>query len=409
MKILTNDYQSNVLNFNQPAKGGPANFARIFYNYLKQFKGSYHWQGILVEFSVDTEVCSLQRLKDSRRKRSLYQINIPTKFSKVLTNANTTKTDPRLVLAEPISILVKLIKKLDPDIVFLNGFSLGNWLLLESAHLVGKPIVIQHAGIWTVELDIWSDFFSAEGLKIMKQMGMDSAVFSSAEIFLNNFSRNIFDKSFSKLVRPRGHKTVIIPLAVDFSAYQSKIKAKKSFNFNSEYFNIGVVARWDRIKNHQAVGDLAKKIKIDKLAWSINSVTKIPPTKKFLAFKKSYAQNINVIGHLSKEKIRDFCLENDLIIIPSKFDVSPTILLEAVACGTPVAISATVGFVDDYCRYGADDWVIDFNNTKKVVKQLAKIKGRALPAKLTKALIKKHQTDKVFGQYFSLFNKLITK
>jgi|GEM_PF-1998598 len=407
MKIFSNEYQSNVSKLNQPAKGGPANFGRIFCDYLDRDSSSHLWQGLLVEFDAKISKCSLRQVPSTGSNKIFYRLLIPTQLAKSITRAKKANINPRVVLAEPISRLVKLLNNLSPDIVFLNGFSLGNWILLEAAHQAHQKIIIQHAGIWSAELDIYQDFFTTAGIKIMKQMEMDSATLITAEIFLNDYSRQYFSEAYPELKRSAKHQVKIIPLAVDFRLYQGQSDYSSLFNFQAVRFNIGVVARWDRIKNHQAIANLATQIKALNLAWSINSVTTIPATKKNIKLKKQYQKNIAVTNYLSKEGIGIFCSANDLIIIPSKFDVSPTILLEAIASGTPVAISKSVGFVDDYRRYGADDWIIDFDHNDKAIKQLKRIKGRAMPVKLTKALMQKHQANKVFVQYLRLFKKIL--
>ena len=406
MKILTNEYSCNTPNFQEPAKGGPANFARLFFNFLSKKNKKIKWYGLIVRTSDKVSgSLSSKVIKDDRKNRFIYDLSLSASLSQKILKARKV-SDPKIILKDPIKKLSSIIKKIAPDIVFLNGFSLTNWLLLVAAKENNLKVVIQHAGIWTKEIEIYQDLFSDSGVKIMKQMERDSSVLSDKEIFLNTFSQQFFDKKVLQGKRDSSNKSVIIPLPVDFSFFKRQSKPKKEFNLNKERFNIGVVARWDRIKNLEAVVKISKAIKSKKLPWAINSVTNIPLSDKNINLKTAYRKNINVISFLNKEEIRDFCLQNDLIIIPSHFDVSPTILLEAVACKTPVAISTSVGFVDDYLRLGASDWVINFNNTKTAISQLETIKYKKLPTRVAKALINKHDLLKVFEKYLVLLNNL---
>jgi hypothetical protein len=405
MKILTNEYLCNTPNFKKPAKGGPANFARLFFNFLKKKVKNLEWCGIIInDLDQDNDCFSLKTLEDDK-KRTIHYFSFPFLFTNKILKAKKV-LDYRQVLAIPIKKLSLVVKKISPDVVFLNGFSLGNWLILEAARKNNIPVVIQHAGIWFKELEVYQDFYSPAGVKIMKEMERDSSVSSDREIFLNNFSRSYFDQKVLKGKRAKENKFIIIPLPVDFSFFEKHQAEKTKFKFDNKKFNIGLVARWDRIKNHEAVAKLSVEIKKRKLPWIINSVTSIPESNINIEVKKSYRDNVKVIDFLTKKEIKDFCSSNDLIIIPSKFDVSPTILLEAVACKTPVAISSSVGFVDDYHKFGAKDWVINFENSQLAVESLIKIKNKKLPVKLTKNLINNHNLETVFQKYLYLLNEI---
>ncbi len=408
MRILTNEYLCNVPNFKKPAKGGPANFARLFFNSLKESGDKHEWQGILIESSLKVKKTSLTKLKD-QRGRIAYRLRIPYEDMSSITKGEQV-IDPRETLSESIKKLSSLIKRLSPDVVFLNGFSLSNWVLLAAAHEAKKPIAIQHAGIWTVELDIYKDFFSKAGLKMMKKMELESSELATAEIFLNDFSRRRFTGLVLKGKQKNRKKSLIIPLPVDISFFKERNEDKSSrFDWNDKEFNIGTIARWDRIKNHEAITKIAELARKKKLPWKIHSVVVIPDTKAKASLKKRYRRSIDVIGHLTKEEVKDFCRSNDLVIIPSKFDVSPTILLEALACGTPTAISENVGFIDDYKKYDSKKWVIDFNDPQKAIDSIKKIAGKNPPPRLKRELFKKHEASNVFEQYLSLFKKLSEK
>lgn len=409
MKILTNEYLCNTPDFTKPTQGGPANFARLFFNFLNYEATNYEWQGLIIrDLDPKNETSFIKKLPDTQSNRSIYKYCFPFHLAELIMKAKT-KTDPRKILAQPIKELSIFIKKLSPDIVFLNGFSLGNWIILEAARLAKKPIIIQHAGIWTAELELYKDFYSVSGLKILKEMEKDSTNFSDAEIFLNDFSKKYFDQAVLNNKRSSKDLVKIIPLPVDFKFFKDKKSKKLSFNFDKNKFNIGIIARWDRIKNHQAIAELASLINNKKLPWSIYAITKIPPTKKNFKIKKLYRENVNIMDHMSKEMVGNFCRENDLIIIPSKFDVSPTVLLESLACKTPVAISKNVGFVDDFYNNKANNWIINFEDPKTALKQIEQIRKIPLPENLIKDLKNKHELKKVFKQYLSLFNEVIIK
>ena len=409
MRILTNEYACNVPDFKEPAKGGPANFARLFFNFTTKDSKKHLWQGIIFrELDEKSASYSLKKLKDLRANREIFLFKMPQSFTTSVLKAKKVG-DCRSMLSEPIAKLSNLIRRISPDIVFLNGFSLGNWMIMEAARSAQVPVAVQHAGLWGVELDVYRDFYSPAGIKMMKDMERDVSRFAAAEIFLNDFTKGYFDKNILKDKRQRKSSVKVIPLPVELSFFKPGQRKNDRFLFDPKMFHIGIIARWDRIKNHEALADLAQTANEKGLPWSFHSVTKIPDTKKKITLKNKYRRNIDVIGHLTKEDIREFCSSNDLMIIPSKFDVSPTTLLEALVCGTPTAISKNVGFVDDYKKHGAKDWIIDFDDPDKAIRQIKRIIRKKIPAKLIKDLQRKHDSKKVLKEYLSLFQEIIKK
>jgi hypothetical protein len=409
MKILTNEYLCNTPNFKKPAKGGPANFARLFFDYLKKDSAKHEWIGIILrDLDQKNKNLFIRKADDRQAGRFIYKFSFPFTLTEKILQAKKIGS-PEEILKEPIAYLSKFIKKISPDIVFLNGFSIGNWIILQAAQQAKIPIVIQHAGIWTIELDAYKDLYSSAGLKMMKEMYKDSSRLASAEVFLNNFCLKYFQKNVFKKPQTNQELVKVIPLPINFEFFKKTSGNHSIFNFDKQVFNIGVIARWDRIKNHEAIASLAELISKKNLPWKIHSITRIPNSTKKAALKKKYRRYVDVIDHLNKDGVADFLRNSDLIIMPSKFETTGAVVLEAIACKKPAAISPFVGLVDDYLKYGAKEWIVDFNNPEKAIEQIDKIKNKPLPKKLTNNLIKKHEQKKVFQQYLALLKKLIKK
>lgn len=407
MKILTNEYLCNVPDFKKPAKGGPANFSRLFFNYLKKDRADHEWIGVVLrELDKNSEKMRIRKMPDRQNHHFAYKFSLPFDLVKKVLQAKKISA-PEKIFHKPVVYLSEFIKKISPDVVFLNGFSIGNWVILKAAKLAGIPIIVQHAGIWTIELNAYKHLYSKAGLKIMELMYKDSSLLTNAEIFLNSFCKKIFQKNVLKKTTKIKKITKIIPLPVDFSFFKKYKNTNSSFKFDKKNFNIGVIARWDRIKNHEAVADLAALISAQNLPWKIHSITKIPRSKKNAQLKKKYRQHVDVIDHVSKEGVADFIHNIDLLILPSKFETTGAVVLEAIASGKPAAISSSVGLADDYLKNGGKKWIINFNDADEAISQISRIKGYALPKKLTQQLISKHNHNKIFKQYLSLLKKII--
>ncbi|MEI6304851.1 MAG: glycosyltransferase [Candidatus Taylorbacteria bacterium] len=399
MKILSNGFPTNLPNSEVVSQGGPANFAKLFYN-STSFCPQNSWIGVM--FKKSEMSSPRMKMVHAFFKRTYYQVYLPKDQLKSITQANA-KTNPDKVLKSTIDRLADFMKEEKPDIVFLNGFGVYNWILLKAAQQAIIPVVVQHAGILTKELDIHKHFFSLAGKKIIEEMEKDSTRLTNAEIFLNDWSKKYYCKNVEK--RKNEH-SYIIPLPFDFLSFgqqQNPDFQSISSKLDSKKYHIGVIARWDEIKNHSAILALAKEIKRLELPWQIYVVSNIPNSDPR---KMEYEKYISIIPQLNRVEISDFCRGMDLLIQPSVFDVSPTVVLEATSSNTPIAISDNVGYVGDFLSNGAKDWVIDWSNASEVVKKISKIKDKKMPQALKRYLTYRHDHTRVIDAYIDLFAKL---
>lgn len=394
MIILSNEYISNAIVSDRHACGGPAIFAKNFSKYL--IKRGHGWLGI----AMRTEKIPTPRIKKiSGFGRARYwRLAFPEKLFKAVTLAKR-KGSPEIILTPIINRLAALIEKCRPDVLFLNGFSLFAWTLMKAAGRAGVPIAIQHAGIFTKEVKIYKHLFSATGRKILYQMEKDIAAGVQHEIFLNEFSRKVYKREVGKI---NAKKSSII--ALPYFDFKTAVlpKQKKS----AGHLKIGVVARWDKIKNHEAVLALAKKIEELGLPWRIHSVTKIPLTRFISGFKKEYRRYVKVEPPRSAEALKNFYRAMDIVIVPSKFDVSPNVVMEAVLAGVKVLISPNVGWMSEFKKSGCDNGIIDFSDPGIVVKRIKKIAGQPPCSRLVKAIRKNHKPNKIFLSYLKIFNSI---
>ncbi len=276
-------------------------------------------------------------------------------------------------------------------------------MILQAAKEENKKIAVQHAGILTKEIDIYRDFFSVRGRELLIQMEKNITDIVDCEIFLNEFSRNIYNNTVRKVPAA---KSKIIPLPFLGKIYE-KCKLK-SIN-PDKYFKIGIIARWDRIKNHEAVLSLASAIKKENLFWKIYSVTKIPETKMKQEFKKQYRSYIEVVPQMPYEQISGFIKKMDIMILPSKFDVSPNVVMEAANEGIATLISANVGWINEYQRNGCNRLITDFARPQGVIRTIQTINSPQIVRKIRRMfgqILKKHEKNRIFDIYLKLFKNL---
>ncbi len=400
MRILSNDYLSNVVSHVGVAHGGPAHFAQSFSEYVVKVADS-EWIG-LVQDRRRVRTRYFVRRMPSMDKRIYYGFSTPSERLERFAKEVAGTIDPEIWFAEELRQIRCLMKKTRPDVLFLNGFSLYAWLLLCAAKEEGLPIVIQHAGIAKKEFDQYKHLYTPAFRKVMLRMERDIPRWASKQIFLNEYSRAAFE---SVVGRVPAQKSTVIPLPYNKLFTGSGIAPHKKAGHKD--VRIGCVARWDRIKKHEAVLHLAKMLKVQHPTWEVLSVTRIPSSSQFADFKHEYRSTVTVCDPMSSKDLKKFYQSVDLLILPSHFDVSPGVVMEAALCGVGTLISPSVGWVSAYTEAGLGDWVVDFTDPQRVIQTVEKLLKQGYPSTFTRYLLENNAPKHVFRKYMEVFSSVI--
>ena len=394
MRIFSNEYLSSVIGSGVNVKGGPSRFASDFSGFIVSH--GHEWVGLL----HDTRSREPYEELTGEVGKSFFSTPARKATHEALRELRE-KILPAVFFAKEIEIVSDIIRIAAPDIVFINGFSAFAWVLSAAARQVGLPFVIQHAGIWHCEVDEYADLFTSEGRALCYEMEREAAEHASANIFLNTYSRETFKQVIGaqKITDAR-----TIPLPHTGWSFVGTFTPR-----SRENRVLGVVARWDRIKNHEAILCLAEAIQARKLPWHIKSVTSMPDTATKAEFKARYRECIEIIPPMNRDLLKEFYQSVDVIILPSHFDVSPTVVMEAVSVGVPTLISSNVGWVSEYQECGMSDWIADFHDPEAVLHRLQDQFLRSRwpeVARFAEYVKKWHNPDRIYSSYIVLFGKL---
>lgn len=393
MIILSNEYPSNIPGAGRAPQGGPARFARDLSSRL--IADGHTWVGIQ-RLGAKSGPPKRHFVGASRRRR-FWQVTVSYQAYRTITNAKKASAPDKLLRKE-IDVAKSVIQDERPDLLFLNGFALHAWILLRAAYEEGVPVVMQHAGIWKKEIQIYRDYFSPAGRRMMYEMERNITDWGSHEIFLNDFSRRIYESLVQRV--PKSRRS-IIPLPMPIQMCKTAKPLSKS-----KVKRIGIVARWDRIKNHPAFLAVAREADKQNMSWEFHSVTRIPESDKMLELKNEYRKRIVVHGLMKTKKLARFYQGMDLMLLPSKFDVSPHVVLEAACQGTGTIISPNVGWVDAYKKTGNSVWIGDFEKPKEVVKKIQRLMGKKQNQKFFSYVNKEHAPERVHTAYLNLFKRI---
>lgn len=400
MTILSNDYPSNLPRASKVAHGGTANFARAFSSYAVAH--GHAWVGILRQ-DHKTGVTRIRR-HSVAGNATYYKAFLPASRIGTLL-VREKRVNLREWLAEEIDALGTFMRRVRPDVLFLNGYDIHAWMLLQAASREGIPVVVQHAGIARIEFTLYKHLYTAAGMKMMLEMERDIVGSATIEVFLNAYSRD----TFSSVVAPvPASQARIIPLPYLGVFERAPSGQARSPRALAGHVTIGCVARWDRIKNHKALLAVAKEARRLGLPWTFKAVTRIPDTSFNRRFKDAYRKAIEVVEPVRQTELPAFYRSVDAMVLPSIFDVSPTVVMEAALMGKPTLISPGVGWNSEYRAYGMADWIADFSDPARVVETLSTLLKKRLPVRFANMIRTKHAPDAVFAQYLRAFSDAIS-
>jgi glycosyltransferase involved in cell wall biosynthesis len=408
IRILFNDSRNNLPGSKYIANGGPARFADLFTSY---FKTTPHHL-ISVFFSYNGENSNIElRTIASKKQQDYIEVIYPRKKLSGEYKKDYKKKAFLQFLSPWLEQVEKLFDQALPDVVFLNGYSLTNYLLFAVAKKKGVPVCIQHAGLWVKEVTMASgSAFSPSVAKIFIAFEKELITHTTHHMFLNTFSMEQF-LTLHKISKQDLHEWSIVPLPIPVP---KKIVPFTLLPKSSRNMAIGSVARWDAIKNHSALLRLAEYAKENSLPETVSVVTE-PFNGIQSEFRDRYAAAVTVVPSMDPKKLSSFYSSCDVIILPSLFDVSPTVVMEATLLGKPVIISNQVGWVSAYTSGGLLPLVISPAASGKEIQDVIDILF-TYPERFLKRLtafqnrvVKNHLPQYVFPKYEKIFINLSKK
>lgn len=398
MKILINGYREKKNK--KVMYGGPRNFTGLLIQHLNSLSHQVISLSIHGKKTADEKFILKQEVKG---KNPAWFLKLRLNFSDVF-NTKTSAYPKSLI--RPRQIISEAIKQLNPDIVLLNGYSIVNWYILRAAKDLGLPAVMAHHGLWFKEMNTVGNNMSRATEKMLREMEKDITRFADKEIFLNEYSRNEYSRN---LIKVRPGRNQIIPLPYN-PLFNTKSVAPLKLKATLGKVKIGMVSRWDPVKSPQKFMQLAKEAKKQKLPWEFYAVIKLKYNYKEIdKYKKDFSKYINVVPQLPQEELKSFYRQMNILVLPSRFDTSPTVVMEAALLGKPTVISSTVGWVSEYKRFKAGDWIVNFNNPSQAVKKIASLvlNNKNSFSKFAKHIESKHSPKNVFAEYDKLLRKLV--
>lgn len=173
-------------------------------------------------------------------------------------------------------------------------------------------------------------------------------------------------------------KTSLLMNAVDMKKFTPddalRNHARKRFGLNSEEYAILFVGRIEKTKGPEWLLDCIPLLNAARCSFHIffaGEGTYKPHLQKCVV-KKNYNATVTFLGQVSHDDLRLYYNMADVLVLPSEMEGVPMVILESLACGTPV-VASYVGGIPDVVFDNVNGTVLDDVSAKSLASSIIDI------------------------------------
>ena len=112
------------------------------------------------------------------------------------------------------------------------------------------------------------------------------------------------------------------------------------------------------------------------------------------------------------EKLSEYLNQLTLLVNPSYTDTGPQIVLEAMACGTPI-LSSLVGMVPDLIKDGENGFIMNDNSPECIAKNVTRVLDNPNLEHITKKALaiieKEYSYEAAVKRYTEIFRQIFKR
>lgn len=127
---------------------------------------------------------------------------------------------------------------------------------------------------------------------------------------------------------------------------------------------------------------------------------------------ETYGSKVFYMGWIPHEKLSEYLNQLTLLVNPSYTDTGPQIVLEAMACGTPI-LSSLVGMVPDLIKDGENGFIMNDNSPECIAKNVTRVLDNPNLEHITKKALaiieKEYSYEAAVKRYTEIFRQIFKR
>ena len=177
-----------------------------------------------------------------------------------------------------------------------------------------------------------------------------------------------------------GNKTSILMNAVDIKKFcpnfEDRKIMRKKYDLADEQFVILFAGRIEEIKRIDRIIDSMTYLNLKDDSFRLFVVGDGSLKKHFeqYTYKKKLQRLITFVGHVPNHELPSYYNMADVIILCSEMEGVPMVLLEALACGTPV-IAPRLGGIPDFVSDSVNGIILDLVSPNAICQAIKEVRS----------------------------------
>lgn len=287
----------------------------------------------------------------------------------------------------------------DIDILHIHSNGILHQTAAITAKRLGIPVILTHYGteIWHYKKKF---VFLPDLFKHMNNIS----------VFVTYYSKMLMDYSFKVGIVPKKPVTIYPPAGDEFRIFDpaERRALRNELGVQSENLLVNV-KRLHPLGGHEF------------LIKAMPEVLKIhPDTKLFICGGGGLQDELEKLknslglkgivflqGMVNNESIWKYYAAADLYVLSSVLEALPTVVVEALACGTPVVMTETPGGKELVELFPEDISLVELRNPEKLAEAIIKFLSakRRINNPTSDTIAKLFRTENIYKQYLDLYKK----
>jgi glycosyltransferase involved in cell wall biosynthesis len=300
--------------------------------------------------------------------------------------------------------IYKQVKPLlkDIQIVHIHSNGILHQVVTFAASRLKKPVILTHYGteIWHYRKKTISFF------DLFKYMNKQSE-------YVTYYSKYLMDHSFKVGIIPKNPVVIYPPAGDEFKMYNEIERKSLREELGIKAENVLVnVKRLHPLGGHEflikAMPSVLKRYPdtVLYICGSGDLIDQLEKLKNDLGLK----DKVILLGMVDNDVIWKYYAVADLYVLTSVLEALPTVVVEALACGTPAIMTETPGGKELNDLFPGDITLVELREPDKTAEAIVKfLSDKRRIERLTKDVIEKlFRTQHIYKQYLNLYLKSLS-